>query len=54
MFACKPLKITFILAVLFILWEFSLVSLYRFEEACTSLELPVYSEDNGPCPNSIN
>ena len=48
-------KTTFILAFLPTLWEFSLVRLYFLEEeTCTSLELPVHSEDNGFCPNSVN
>ena len=47
-------SIIFILAVLLILWEFSLVNLYLFEETCILVELPVYSEDNGICPNSVN
>ena len=44
----------FILAFLPILREFSIVSLYLFEETYASLESPVHPEDNGFCPNSVN
>ena len=47
-------KIVFILAFLPALWKFSLVSLYLFEEDCTSLELPFHFEDNGIGPISLN
>ena len=53
-FVYESLKIAFILAFLAVLWEFSLVSLYLFEETYTSLESPVYSDPNGFCPNSVN
>ena len=46
-FVHESLKITFILAFLPVLWEFSLVSLHLFEETCTSFESPFHSEDNG-------
>ena len=32
------------------LWEICLVSLYLFEETCTSLESPVYSDNNAFVP----
>ena len=53
-FVRESLKIAFILAFLPVLREPSLVSLYLFEEAYTSLDLPVHSKDNGLGPNSVN
>ena len=50
----QVIKITFILAFLPDLREFSLVSLYLFEETYASLESPVHPEYNGFCPNSVN
>ena len=54
MFVRESLKITFILAFLPDLREFSLVSLYLFEGTYASFESPVYPEYNGLCPNSVN
>ena len=50
----ESLKITFILAFSPVLREFSLVSLYLFEETYASLESPVHPEYNGNYLNSIN
>ena len=50
----KTLKIAFILAFLPDLREFSLVSLYLFEETYVSLESQVHPEYNGLRPNSVN
>ena len=46
MFVRKSLKIIFILAFLPVLREFSVVSLYLFEEIYASLELPIHPEYN--------
>ena len=54
MFVRESLKIAFILAFLPDLREFSLVSLYLFEETYASLESPVHPEYTRLCPNSVN
>ena len=50
----RVIKNTSILAFFPDLKEFSLVSLYLFEETYTSIEFPVHLEYNGVCPNSVN
>ena len=54
MFVYELLKIIFILAFLPVLREFSLFSLYLFEEIYASLESPVHPEYHGFCPKSVN
>ena len=51
-FACKLIKIVFKLFGHFM--GISLLNVYIFEKIYTSLELPVYAEYIGFCPNSIN